>query len=200
MSDNRVIIGFDLRRMPVCQGPTSVSASFDASQFQENCCFPASIDTDVWPSFVQEDDEGKRAFGHTNSLNLLGLPDFWAVCSEVRAQSVPAAFDLPVWFLDKLGRADHVTQIELSALEALAGWSFLGFDLADRHVSYSAIRSPHFADDILRNHSSLNQLGLFNDYGAAMAAATEAISNSLMQSEHFPFAPCGVWAKLPVMP
>jgi hypothetical protein len=195
--DKRVIVGFDLRKRPVCQGPKSFVANLEASQRQESHCFPASIDVDVWPSFLQDDEKGSLTFGYTNSLNLLGLPDFWTVCSEIRAKSVPVAFDLPIFFLEKLGRADHVTQMELTTLEALTDWSFLGFDLADRYVSYSAIWSPHFGDQILGNVSGLNQFGLLNDYSAAMAAANEAICNSLMQSEHFPFAPCGVWAKLP---
>lgn len=194
----RVVIGFDLRRLPI-YGLALPTTGSDCGKSENHAAgFLPSIDTDVWPSFLSEDDGGRCRFGYTNPLNLLGLPDFWTADEATRIQFLPVAFDLPVVFLEAIGRGDHVTQIEIHALESLVGWNLLGFDVVDKYVSYSVASSPHLRDA----HAVLSPLhsadilpsGLFATYEAAIAASREAEAIEALR-EHAPFSPCGVWTK-----
>jgi len=194
----RVIVGFDLRRLPVRGLANCVSAG-EISDIESSHAFTASIDPDVWPSLIEETNGGHSQFGHTNCLNLLGLPDFWSAKPEVTRIAVPAAFDLSIGFLETIGRAAHVTQLEIFTLEALNGWRFLGFDITDRYVGYSALWSRHFFSKHINTQQflggvPLNPNGLVADFELALSASIQAQKINGLE-DHAPFAPCGVWVK-----
>lgn len=193
----RVLVGFDLRRVNSRQ--QSDEEQVVAKIFPNH---PASIDPEVWPSLLGEQNGGQTPFGHTNSFNLLVLPDFWGADQSTAQSAAPVAFDLPLSFLGEIGRADHVTQISPDLLGALHGWELLGFDITERYVNYSVIWSPHFdGDDIRTLRTSilgkLNPFGLIPsfDLAAVMARYAEALSEL---RDHAPFTPCGIWLKAEV--